>query len=215
MFLVAWSNSLNRLKCFFLTFLLPLTANQHSVCSQGIHLISIMVYLFGYWWEVNEKMSNCLFVTKQCLLWWWWCGGGGGGGGWRDYETERGLQQTTSCCLDLGPAPAVWLRMSDETYLEDFDDTSIFENKAGLAEVSKLYRERWWRHACQDMRFLASIPELCDITFLVGETREPVCAVKAVLAARSRREKWVIMRIAASKCHMEGLELLCVVCWKT
>ena len=61
--------------------------------------------------------------------------------------------------------------MSDDLYLEDFDDTSIFENKAGLAE---------------DMRFLASIPELCDITFLVGETREPVCAVKAVLAARSK-----------------------------
>lgn len=30
------------------------------------------------------------------------------------------------------------------------------------------------------------MPELCDITFLVGETREPVCAVKAVLASRSR-----------------------------
>lgn len=54
---------------------------------------------------------------------------------------------------------------------EDFDDTSIFENKSGLAE---------------DMRFLASMPELCDVTFLVGDTREPVCAVKAVLAARSR-----------------------------
>jgi hypothetical protein len=51
------------------------------------------------------------------------------------------------------------------------DDTSIFENKSGLAE---------------DMRFLASMPELCDVTFLVGDTREPVCAVKAVLAARSR-----------------------------
>ena len=36
------------------------------------------------------------------------------------------------------------------------------------------------------MRFLASNPELCDVTFLVGDTREPVCAVKAVLAARSR-----------------------------
>ena len=36
------------------------------------------------------------------------------------------------------------------------------------------------------MRFLASNPELCDVTFLVGETREPVCGVKAVLAARSR-----------------------------
>uniref|UniRef100_A0A8D8IDS7 Serine-enriched protein n=1 Tax=Culex pipiens TaxID=7175 RepID=A0A8D8IDS7_CULPI len=50
-------------------------------------------------------------------------------------------------------------------------DLSTFENKSGLAE---------------DMKFLASMPELCDVTFLVGETREPVCAVKAVLAARSR-----------------------------
>ena len=45
----------------------------------------------------------------------------------------------------------------------------------------------------QDMRFLASIPELCDITFLVGETREPVCAVKAVLAARSRSEENIFL----------------------
>lgn len=50
-------------------------------------------------------------------------------------------------------------------------DASLFENKTGLAE---------------DMKFLASMPELCDVTFLVGDTREPVCAVKAVLAARSR-----------------------------
>jgi hypothetical protein len=53
----------------------------------------------------------------------------------------------------------------------DEPDFSTFENKTGLAE---------------DMKFLASMPELCDITFLVGDTREPVCAVKAVLAARSR-----------------------------
>lgn len=51
------------------------------------------------------------------------------------------------------------------------DDHSVYENKAGLAD---------------DIKFLASMPELCDVTFLVGETREPVCAVKAVLAARSR-----------------------------
>lgn len=42
-------------------------------------------------------------------------------------------------------------------------DWSMFENKAGLGE---------------DMKFLASMPELCDITFLVGSTKEPVCAVK-------------------------------------
>ncbi|XP_023331735.1 serine-enriched protein isoform X3 [Eurytemora carolleeae] len=56
-------------------------------------------------------------------------------------------------------------------YEDDFDDTTMFENKSGLAE---------------DMKFLASMPELCDVTFLVGDTREPVCAVRAVLAARSR-----------------------------
>lgn len=55
--------------------------------------------------------------------------------------------------------------------LLDEPDLSTFENKPGLAE---------------DMKFLASMPELCDVTFLVGDTREPVCAVKAVLAARSR-----------------------------
>lgn len=55
--------------------------------------------------------------------------------------------------------------------LGDDPDNSTFENKSGLAE---------------DMKFLARMPELCDVTFLVGDTREPVCAVKAVLAARSK-----------------------------
>lgn len=47
----------------------------------------------------------------------------------------------------------------------DEPDLSIFENKSGLAD---------------DLKFLASMPELCDVTFLVGETREPVCAVKVI-----------------------------------
>lgn len=38
--------------------------------------------------------------------------------------------------------------------LEDIVDYSVYENRTGLAE---------------DMKFLASMPELCDITFLVGE----------------------------------------------
>ncbi|XP_077978613.1 serine-enriched protein-like [Glandiceps talaboti] len=50
-------------------------------------------------------------------------------------------------------------------------NSSRFENKCGLSE---------------DLRFLASMPELCDVTFLVGVNKEPVCAVKAILAARSR-----------------------------
>ncbi|XP_019875380.2 serine-enriched protein isoform X2 [Aethina tumida] len=67
--------------------------------------------------------------------------------------------------------PELFLPASYIIMAEAEPDLSTFENKTGLAE---------------DMKFLASMPELCDVTFLVGDTREPVCAVKAVLAARSR-----------------------------
>ena len=46
-----------------------------------------------------------------------------------------------------------------------------FDNRLGLAH---------------DLTFLAGLPELCDVTFLVGEDRQPVCGVKAILAARSK-----------------------------
>lgn len=38
----------------------------------------------------------------------------------------------------------------------------------------------------QDLCALSSMPELCDVTFLVGTDRQPVCGVRAILAARSR-----------------------------
>ena len=66
--------------------------------------------------------------------------------------------------------PMTYLAAMAEALAEQ-PDYNIFENKTGLAE---------------DLKFLASMPELCDVTFLVGDTREPVCAVKAVLASRSR-----------------------------
>lgn len=62
------------------------------------------------------------------------------------------------------PEPAQALREEDEA-------TFNFDNRAGLAH---------------DLGFLASMPELCDVTFLVGEDRQPVCGVRAVLAARSK-----------------------------
>lgn len=46
-----------------------------------------------------------------------------------------------------------------------------FENRSALA---------------QDLNLLSGLPELCDIIFLVGEDKQPVCAVRAILAARSR-----------------------------
>ena len=47
----------------------------------------------------------------------------------------------------------------------------VYENKLGVAE---------------DLQYLSHMPELCDVTFLVGDNKEPVCAVRAILAARSR-----------------------------
>lgn len=66
----------------------------------------------------------------------------------------------------------------------DEPDLSIFENKSGLAE---------------DLKFLASMPELCDVTFLVGETREPVCAVKVSCVIFFRLFKQVLHRQSGFK----------------
>lgn len=65
----------------------------------------------------------------------------------------------------------------------DEPDLSIFENKSGLAE---------------DLKFLASMPELCDVTFLVGETREPVCAVKVQTTFSSQTSRVVSKRFEIS-----------------
>eukprot|EP00118_Oscarella_pearsei_P008989 m.49028 g.49028 ORF g.49028 m.49028 type:complete len:393 (+) comp33955_c0_seq4:991-2169(+) len=46
-----------------------------------------------------------------------------------------------------------------------------FENKGALVN---------------DLAFLANMPEVADVTFLVGDEKHPVCGVRAILAARSR-----------------------------
>lgn len=56
---------------------------------------------------------------------------------------------------------------------DDYDDIDCqqFENKTGLS---------------QDLRFLSGMPELCDVMFVVGEERQAMYGVKAILAIRSR-----------------------------
>lgn len=73
-------------------------------------------------------------------------------------------------------------------------DLSTFENKTGLAE---------------DMKFLASMPELCDVTFLVGDTREPVCAVKVNLIHlqinNSKSFKTIILFLGCSRISFKSI----------
>ncbi|KAJ8322428.1 hypothetical protein KUTeg_000020 [Tegillarca granosa] len=47
----------------------------------------------------------------------------------------------------------------------------LFKDRQGLTE---------------DLKYVISVPELCDVTFLVGQDRLPVYGVRAVLATRSR-----------------------------
>lgn len=61
--------------------------------------------------------------------------------------------------------------IESEEIEDEKEPTFSFDNRAGLAH---------------DLTFLAGLPELCDVTFLVGEDRQPVCGVRAILAARSR-----------------------------
>ncbi|KAI6647033.1 Serine-enriched protein-like [Oopsacas minuta] len=59
--------------------------------------------------------------------------------------------------------------------------SNTFDNKSGLSD---------------DLAFLTSMPEFCDVTFLAGEPGEPVQAVRAILAARSRVMKGILLDAA-------------------
>lgn len=77
--------------------------------------------------------------------------------------------------LDDSASPVPLMRTNSSVErlecLEGVLEGSRYENKDSLAH---------------DLSFLATMPELCDVTFLVGEDRQPVCGVRAILAARSR-----------------------------
>lgn len=49
---------------------------------------------------------------------------------------------------------------------------------------------------CNDLGFLAHLPELCDITFMVGQDKEPVCAVRAVLGRQKKTQIYLKIKYA-------------------
>ena len=105
-------------------------------------------------------------------------------------ERERDLLWArVSCCLCLcWIRPEVaggWLMMLPTGRMTRSISRWVLSNLE-LLHIS-------WRQdfggLCSDLGFLANLPELCDVTFLVGRDKEPVCAVKAILAARKASEK--------------------------
>eukprot|EP00105_Crassostrea_gigas_P010933 XP_011426391.1 PREDICTED: serine-enriched protein [Crassostrea gigas] len=64
-------------------------------------------------------------------------------------------------------------------------DTSISDNSSSTAEP-EVTKYRSTQELCNTLQYIISLPDLCDVMFLVGEKRVPVYGMKAVLATRSR-----------------------------
>ncbi|XP_071086624.1 serine-enriched protein-like [Haliotis cracherodii] len=82
-------------------------------------------------------------------------------------ESSSGYESSDSSNIsrDSSPAPSRLPRPSTQ------NEVMIFKSSAGLQD---------------SLAFILSMPELCDVTFLVGRDEVPVHGVKAILATRSR-----------------------------
>nr|XP_011421663.2 serine-enriched protein [Crassostrea gigas] len=47
---------------------------------------------------------------------------------------------------------------------------------------------------CEDLKYVISVPDLCDVLFLVGPEKTPVYGIRAILATRSRLMYQMILR---------------------
>ncbi|OWF45718.1 serine-enriched protein-like [Mizuhopecten yessoensis] len=53
-------------------------------------------------------------------------------------------------------------------------------------EATEVMSYKSTKALCEHLKYIVSMPELCDVTFLVGPTKVPVYGVKAILGTRSR-----------------------------
>lgn len=117
--------------------------------------------------------------------------GGGGGSGAAATQTSSGSSSgapspgpfphsTSRSKLIVPPAAAV----NGHFEAEEGEDDKRANGDINGWPRGRLYVNK--DSLAHDLSFLANMPELCDVTFLVGEDRQPICAVRAILAARSR-----------------------------
>ncbi|KAK3104805.1 hypothetical protein FSP39_010502, partial [Pinctada imbricata] len=73
-----------------------------------------------------------------------------------------------------------------ETEASESDaENDVITEPPERGEPEKVMRYKSTNALCDHLKFILSMPELCDVTFLVGERRVPVHGVKAILGARS------------------------------
>ena len=127
--------------------------------------------------------------------------GGGGGGGTHSYGGAAANTQTSSGSSSGAPSPGPFPHSTSRSKLIVPPAAAVNGHFEGEGEEGEGGDDKrsvgingWPRgrlyvnkdSLAHDLSFLANMPELCDVTFLVGEDRQPICAVRAILAARSR-----------------------------
>jgi hypothetical protein len=80
-----------------------------------------------------------------------------------DNETQASIKQT----LSLSQLDKIWKEQNQHATKEKMK----YQNTSAL---------------CSHLRYIISMPELCDVTFLVGSRCIPVYGVKAIMGTRSR-----------------------------
>jgi hypothetical protein len=135
--------------------------------------------------------------------------GGGGGGSHSSYTISGAAAmntQTSSGSSSGAPSPGPFPRSTSRSKLivppaaamnghfegeeeEGEGEGEDDKRRANGGSINGWPRGRLYVNKdslAHDLSFLANMPELCDVTFLVGDDRQPICAVRAILAARSR-----------------------------
>ncbi|ESO92629.1 hypothetical protein LOTGIDRAFT_162549 [Lottia gigantea] len=89
-----------------------------------------------------------------------------------DFDSDSDESQSSgydSC--DSSECSSVKVKVNETKCRQPSSETMVFKSQESL---------------CVSLDYILSMPELCDVVFLVGQNKTPVYGVKAILATRSR-----------------------------
>lgn len=84
---------------------------------------------------------------------------------------------------------------STDSSESDYDETEMPRESMTRANEHVSARIKSTHALCESLRLIMEIPEMCDLTFLVGPLEIPVHGVRAILGIRSKyvNEKFLFL----------------------
>ena len=95
---------------------------------------------------------------------------------------------------------------SQESRQSTTDRTSFCADKTEVLKVRSTHA------LSEDLKMILSLPEICDVTFLVGPTETQVHGVRAILAMRSRLVYPLSLHLSLSVCLSACLPVYLSIC---